>query len=131
MTTRPNHALQRIRTNSLGTQKRLAPQARDWVVRPPRRSMRTHHIVTTGLMGLLTVLAVGCSRMTADEEHDVRLSFGLPADIPMKDHGVVELRVGIPKRVHAGWGKDCTVTATELTNGSVQLKLLYESKGEV
>ena len=69
--------------------------------------------------------------MTADEEHDVRLSFGLPADIPIKNLGVVELRVGIPKRVRVGWGKVCTITATVLTNGSVQLSLLYESKGEV
>ena len=93
--------------------------------------MRRHHIVTIGFIGLLAVLAVGCSRMTADEEHDVRLSFGLPADIPIKNLGVVELRVGIPKRVRVGWGKDCTITATVLTNGSVQLSLLYESKGEV
>jgi hypothetical protein len=93
--------------------------------------MRIPHIVTIGLIGLLAVLTVGCSRMTADEEHDVRLSFGLPADIPMKDLGVVELRAGIPKRVHVGWGKVCTITATALTNGSVQLDLLYESKGEV
>jgi hypothetical protein len=92
--------------------------------------MRIPHIATIGLSGLL-VLAAGCSGMTADEEHDVRLSFGLPADIPMKDLGVVELRVGIPKRVRVGWGKYCTVTATVLTNGSVQLNLLYESKGEV
>ena len=86
-------------------------------------NMRRHHIATIGFIGLLAVLTVGCSRMTADEEHDVRLSFGLPADIPIKNPGVVELRVG--------WGKDCTITATVLTNGSVQLSLLYESKGEV
>ena len=93
--------------------------------------MRIHHIAAIGFIGLLAVLAVGCSRMTADEEHDVRLSFGLPADIPMKDLGVVELRAGIPKRVNVGWGKHCTISATVLTNGSVQLNLLYESKGEV
>ena len=93
--------------------------------------MRTHHIATIGFIGLLAVLAVSCSKMTADEEHDVRLSFGLPADIPMMDLGVVELRDGIPKRVHVGRGKDCTITATVLTNGSVQLNLLYESKDEV
>ncbi len=92
--------------------------------------MRINHI-PMGVIGLLLVLAAGCSRMTPDEEHDVRLSFGLPADIPMADLGVVELRAGIPKRVHVGWGKDCTLTATPLTNGSVQLNLLYESKGEV
>jgi hypothetical protein len=28
-------------------------------------------------------------------------------------------------------GKDCTITATVLTNGLVQLNLLYEFKGEI
>jgi hypothetical protein len=69
--------------------------------------------------------------MTADEEADVRKAFGVPADMPMKDLGEVELRAGIPKRVRVGWGKDCTITATVLTNGLVQMNLLYESKGEV
>ena len=69
--------------------------------------------------------------MTADEEAMVRQSFGIPADMPMKDLGVVELRAGIPKRVSVGWGKDCTITATVLTNGLVQMNLVYESKGEV
>jgi hypothetical protein len=100
-------------------------------VRCPRHFMRIHHITTIGFIALLAVLAVGCSSMTADEEHDVRLSFGLPADVPMKDLGVVELRPGIPERARVGWRKDCTITATVLTNGSVQLNLLYESKGEV
>jgi hypothetical protein len=93
--------------------------------------MRTHHIATTSLIGLLVALAVGCSRMTAVEEAEVRKSFGVPADMPMKDLGEVELRAGIPKRVRVGWGKDCTITATVLTNGLVQLNLVYESKGEV
>ena len=30
-----------------------------------------------------------------------------------------------------GWGKDCTITATVLTNGLVQLDVLYEFKGDV
>jgi len=84
-----------------------------------------------GFISLLAVLAVGCSRMTAEVEADVRKSFGIPADMPMKDLGVVKLRVGIPKRVNVGRGKDWTITATVLTNGLVQMNLLYESKGEV
>src|SRR5262249_21948476 len=80
---------------------------------------------------LLVVQAVDCSKMPADEEADVLKSFGLPADMPLKDLGVVELHVGIPKRVSAGRGKDCTITATVLTNALVQLTLLYESTGEV
>ncbi|HXJ60126.1 MAG TPA: hypothetical protein VNU68_26060 [Verrucomicrobiae bacterium] len=93
--------------------------------------MRTYHTATIGLIGLLAVLAAGCSRMTADEEADWRKSFGIPAGMPMKDLGEVELRAGIPKRVSIGGGKDCTITATVLRNDSVQLNLLYEFKGEV
>jgi hypothetical protein len=93
--------------------------------------MRIPHIAAIGFIGLLAVLAVGCSRMTADKEAEVRKSFGIPADMPMKDLGVVELRAGIPKRVRLGAGKDCTLTATVLTNGLVRLNLLYEWQGEV
>lgn len=98
---------------------------------PPRQPMRAQHVAVIGVTGLAAVLTIGCSRMTATEQAEVRQSFGLPADMPLKDLGAVELRVGIPKRVSAGWGKECTVTATVLTNGSVQLDLLYESRGEV
>jgi hypothetical protein len=97
----------------------------------PQFPMRIHHIATIGFIGLVAVLAVACSRMTADEATEVRQSFGLPADMPLKDLGAVELRVGTPKRVSVGRGKDCTITATVLTNGKVQLSLLYESRGEV
>ena len=93
--------------------------------------MPIRRIAATGLIGLLAVLAFSCSRMTAEDIADWRKSFGIPADMPMKDLGEVELRAGIPKRVSIGGGKDCTITATILTNGSVQLNLLYESKGEV
>lgn len=95
------------------------------------RAMGIHPVSTIAFIVLLAVLAVGCSQLTADEAADLRQSFGIPADMPMKDLGVVELRAGMPKRVHVGPGKHCTITATVLTNGSVQLNLLYESKGEV
>src|SRR5688572_5973653 len=93
--------------------------------------MRTHQIAAVSLIGLLMVLAAGCSRMTAGEAADVRRSFGLPADMPLKDLGVVELRVGTSKRISVGRGKDCTVSATRLKNGSVELNVLYESTSEV
>lgn len=93
--------------------------------------MHKYQITAVGIAGLLTVLAVGCSKMTADEAGNVRKSFGLPADMPLKDLGVVELRIGIPKRVKVGWGKDCTLTAVTLTNGLVELNLLYESRSEI
>ena len=87
-------------------------------------------IATLGLIGLL-FLSAGCSKMPADEAADVRKSFGLPPDMPLKDLGVVELQVGTPKRLRAGWGKECIITATALTNGLMQLHLRYESSGEV
>ena len=69
--------------------------------------------------------------MTVDEKAEVRKSFGLPPDMPIKDLGKVEMHVGTPRRVSVGWGKSCTITATGLTNGLVQLNLLYESGSEV
>jgi hypothetical protein len=93
--------------------------------------MRMHHIATIGFTALLAVLAVGCSRLTAEQEAEVRQSFGIPADMPMKDLGDLKLRAGIPKRVRLGSGKNCTLTATLLTNGMVQLNVLYEFKGEI
>ncbi len=116
--------------------------------------MRIRHIAAIGFLGLMAILAagnllfhigqpfvqrlgvfagslVGSSRMTAQEEAEVRQSFGVPADMPMKDVGVVKLRAGTPKRVRLGAGKYCTMTATVLTNGAVRLNLLYEFKGEV
>lgn len=93
--------------------------------------MRVHHITTIGFIGLLAVLAAGCSRMTAAEEAQVRRSFGLPADMPLKTLGVVELRADIPKRASVGSGRVCTFTAIVLTNGRLDLNMLYESRGEV
>jgi|WetSurMetagenome_2_1015567.scaffolds.fasta_scaffold924466_1 hypothetical protein len=93
--------------------------------------VRIHHIATIGFICLLVVLAIGCSRMTAEEEAAVRQSFGVPADMPMKDLGEIELRAGMPKRVRLGAGRDCTLTATLLTNGLVQLIVHYEFKGQI
>ncbi len=106
--------------------------------------MRIHHIATIGFISLMAAVVIGCSRMTAEEQDEVRRSFGVPANVPMKDLGVVELRAGTPKRVRLGAGKFCTITATVLTNGMVQitkdavertdqviLNLLYESNGEI
>ena len=96
-----------------------------------RFERRCFQFALVSVIGLLAVLSVSCSRMTANEEADVRKSFGVPADMPMKDLGEVELRAGLPKRVRIGWGKDCTMTATVLTNGLVQMNLVYEFEGEV
>jgi hypothetical protein len=93
--------------------------------------MSAYHTAIMSLVGLLIVLAVGCSGLTADEEADVRQAFGVPASMPMKDLGEVKLRAGIPKRVRIDRRMACTITATKLTNGLVQMNLVYESKSEV
>ena len=69
--------------------------------------------------------------MTQQEAAEVRIAFGLPADMPLKDLGAVELRVGPSKRVRAGKNQYCTITATTQTNGNIRFSLLYESDGEI
>ncbi len=93
--------------------------------------MRTRYIAIIGFIGLLGVTVVGCSRMSAEQEAEVRQSYGIPADMPMEDLGVVKFRAGIPKRVRLGRGKNCTMTATLLTNGLVQMTFAWESKVKV
>ncbi len=93
--------------------------------------VRTQHISRIAFVGLIALLAAGCSKMPADEEAELRRSFGISPDMPMKHLGVVDLRFGVPKRVSVGWGKHCTITATALTNGLAQMNLVYESRGEV
>jgi hypothetical protein len=58
--------------------------------------MRIHHIAAVVVLGVLIVIATSCSKMTPHEAAEVRKSFGLPADMPLKDLGAVELRVGTP-----------------------------------
>ncbi len=125
-----------------------------FIDRPARHCMRKCHIAIVGLAALVSVLAlgellfhvgqhfaqpfsvlaarlVGYSRLTPVEAGEVRQSFGVPADMPMKDVGEVQFRAGVPKRLRLGSGNYCTMTAAVLTNGSVQLNLLYEFSGEV
>jgi hypothetical protein len=75
----------------------------------------------------LALVPLACSRMTAGEAK-LRQEFSIPPDMPMRDLGVVELKPDTPKHVSLGKGKECTITATVLTNGLLQIKLAYESK---
>jgi len=92
--------------------------------------MRIHQIAAVVVLGVLTVFATSCSRMTQQEATEVRIAFGLPADMPLKDLGAVKLRVGTPQRVRAGKNEYCTITATTQTKGNIRFSLLYESDGE-
>ena len=93
--------------------------------------MIPYYTTMMGLIGLLIVLAAGCSGLTAVEVAEVRQAFGVPANMPMKDLGEVKLRAGMPKRVRIERGMDCIITATMLTNVLMQMNLAYESKSEV
>src|SRR5881394_3652270 len=84
-------------------------------------------IITALCAVALAVVPLACSRMTG-EEAKLRQEFSIPPDMPMRDLGVVELKPDAPKHVSLGKGKDCTITATVLTNGLLQIKLAYESK---
>lgn len=83
-------------------------------------------LLTLGLFALVTVLSAGCSGMSPEVEAEVRQSFGVPADMPMKDLGVVELREGIPKRLSVCPGNYCTFRATVVTNDRLKLDIFFE-----
>ena len=73
---------------------------------------------------------IGCSKTNA-RDAKLRQEFSIPADMPVRDLGVVELRSDTPKHIVLGDGKDCTVTGTPLTNGLLQMNVAYTAKEEV
>jgi hypothetical protein len=92
--------------------------------------MNMRHIVGLALAALATVCVVGCSKTNARDAR-LRQEFSIPADMPVRDLGVVELRSDTPKRILLGDGKDCTITATPVTNGLLQMNVAYTAKEEV
>ena len=92
--------------------------------------MNMRHIVSLALAALAAVGVVGCSKTNARDAR-LRQEFSIPADMPVRDLGVVELRSDTPQRIVLGDGKDCTVTATLLTNGLLQMNVVYYAKEEV
>jgi hypothetical protein len=93
--------------------------------------MRIRYLPLVASMSLLAVVAVGCDRMTPQLEAELRQSFGLPANMPLKDFGGVEFRPGQPRKLPLGGGRECTITVTVLTPGQAQMTLLYASPGGV
>jgi hypothetical protein len=95
--------------------------------------MRTPHIITTSATVLATLLAVGCSKSSSEptaQAANVRQVSSLPADMPMKDLGEIELTASTQKRVSLGNGKDCMITPTVLADGNLQMDLSVERKGD-
>ncbi len=91
--------------------------------------MRIQHIIPIAAMALFVLLAVSCSRTTPGEAA-LRRDFFIPADMPVKDLGEIQLTADMPKRVSLGKGKDCTISATALTNDILRMSLVYESSAE-
>jgi hypothetical protein len=65
------------------------------------------------------------------KEARLRQEFSIPAGMPVRDLGVVALHPDTPKRIALGDGRDCTITATPLTNGLLQMNVAYTAKEEV
>ena len=97
---------------------------------PSRHIMNLRHIVSLVLAALAAVGVVSCSK-TNERDAQLRQEFSIPANMPVRDLGVVELRSNTPTRIVLGDGKDCTITATPLTNGFLQMNVAYTAKEEV
>ena len=91
--------------------------------------MHIQPIITIAAAALFAALAVSCSK-TTPEEAALRQRFSIPADMPVKDLGEIQLIADTPKRVSLGKGKDCTISATALTNDLLRMSLIYESTAE-
>jgi hypothetical protein len=91
--------------------------------------MRIQHISTIAAAACFAALAVSCARTTPNEAA-LRQRFSIPTDMPLKDLGEIQLIAGTPKRVSLGTGKDCTISATALTNDLLRMSLVYESSNE-
>jgi hypothetical protein len=92
--------------------------------------MNMRHFVSLALAALAAVGVVGCSKISA-KEAKLRQEFSIPADMPLRDLGVVELYPDIPKRIVLDDGRDCTITAPPLTNALLQMNVAYTAKDEV
>ena len=88
------------------------------------------YIITVAAAALFAALAVSCST-SAPEEAALRQRFSIPADMPVKDLGEIQLLADTPRRLSLGKGKDCTISATALTNDLLRLSLFYESSTEI
>ena len=92
--------------------------------------MHIQYIITNTAI-LVVMLAVGCSKNQSEptaQGQNVRQVSSLPADMPKKDLGEVELSASILKRVSLDAGKECVITPTVLADGSLQMDLAVETK---
>jgi Flp pilus assembly secretin CpaC len=95
--------------------------------------MRTPHIITTSATILVALFAAGCSKSPSEptaQATNVRQVSSLPADMPKRDLGEVELTAQNQKRVSLGDGKACVITPTVLADGNLQMDLSIERTGD-
>jgi hypothetical protein len=80
---------------------------------------------------LVLLFAAGCSkspdRETA-EDKKLRKELSIPASMPVKDLGVVELSANIPKRISLGEGREFIITPIVLSNDVLMVHMFVETK---
>ena len=80
---------------------------------------------------LVVMLAVSCSKSPAGptaQETRLRQQLSIPANVPVKDLGVVELSAQVPRQVSLGAGSDCLLTPTVMADGNLMINLFCEAK---
>jgi hypothetical protein len=84
-----------------------------------------------GAAALVAMTAAGCSKSPsgpAQQETKLRQKWPVPANMTVKELGVVEFSPHTPKRVSLGDGRDCVLTPTGLADGNLQVDLVVETK---
>lgn len=78
------------------------------------------------LICAVALSATGCVRESA-QLAQVRRELSVPANVPIRDLGVLELTAGKPKWVHLDAGRDLSVTASVISNDLYQMQVAYTS----
>lgn len=74
---------------------------------------------------LFVILGFGCSKVS-ESEAEIRKEFSsIPADMPIRELGVVEFESGTAKEFEMKKGKSLSITATELNDGNIEMKFEY------
>ena len=79
------------------------------------------------LVSVTLLLAPSCSEQSI-QEAKLRRELHIPADMPIRDLGTVELLVNSPRVIDLGDGKVVTVTTYGITNDLLQISVAYTYK---
>jgi len=76
------------------------------------------------LVSVTLLLAPSCSEQSI-QEAKLRRELHIPADMPIRDLGTVELLVNSPRVIDLGDGKVVTVTTYGITNDLLQISVVH------